>query len=324
MAAQALYLALRVSTAPPRRRIEAAAALALGVIAFAPWLAVMVAGSRTAAADTGWTAGRLSAPLYAGKWLFNAGSVFFDLDYLTLALVPVVLVLLAAALWSAWAFARTVPARQWVFVALLGGVSALALLGPDLVLHQSRAGQSGYLTPLWLAFELAVAGGLTPALLGAGRRRAFARAATVSILAAGIVSCAVGAYARTWWIASNEKTLPAIAAALRNESRATIVYVVDDDTLLEILPLARADLGFALHPAIDASALRSAARPFVIAKPFAVAGSPVAARLRSINLPPSFPPTQDRFIGLLHRRAAAERAMGAAYEDDALFGQGHT
>jgi uncharacterized membrane protein len=322
--AQAAYLALPFSAAPPRRRIYAAAALATGVAAFAPWLVVMAAGSRTAAADTGWTAGRLSAPLYAGKWLFNAGTVFFDLDYLTLALVPVALALLAAGLWSSWAFARTAPARQWVFVALLGGISALALLGPDLVLHQSRAGQSRYLTPLWLAFELAVAGGLTPGLLSAGRRRAAARIATVSILAAGIVSCAVSAYARTWWIASNEKTLPAIAAALRNEPAATIVYVFDDDTLLELLPLARPDLDFAMHPAIDESALRAAARPFVIAKPFAVESSPVAAQLKSITLPPSFPPTQDRFIAWIHRRAAAERAMGAAYEDDALFGQGHS
>jgi len=38
-----------------------------------------------------------------------------------------------------------------------------------------------------------------------------------------------------------------------------------------------------------------------------------------VALPAFFPPTQDRAIELIHRRAAAERNMGAAYQDDALF-----
>jgi uncharacterized membrane protein len=316
--AQGLYLGGPFSATLGSRRWIAGAALAVGLVTFVPWARVMAAGTRTAVSDTGWTAGRLSAPLYLGKWLFNAGTVFFDLDYVTLLLAPVAFLLVAVALWSCWRFVRTAPMRQWSFVALVGGISALTLLVPDLVLHQSRAGQSRYLTPLWLAVELAVAYALTfrPEV---AERRVFRGVALYGFLIAGVVSCAVGSVARTWWIASNQKTLPAIASALALQPSATLTYVDDDDMLLEILPLSRPSLRFMIHSEIDAGALGASPDSFFIAKPFAVDQSPAARHSRKVALPAFFPPTQDRAIELIHRRAAAERNMGAAYQDDALF-----
>jgi len=316
--AQGLYVGGPFSSAPRSRRWIAGAALTVGLITFVPWARVMAAGTRTAVSDTGWTAGHLSAPLYLGKWLFNAGTVFFDLDYVTLLLAPVAFLLVAAALWSVWTLVRTSSVREWSFVALVGGISALTLLGPDLVLHQSRAGQSRYLTPLWLSLELAVAYALTSGSEVA-KRRVFRDVVLSAFFIAGILSCAIGSSARTWWIASNQKTLPAIASALALQPSATLIYVDDDDMLLEILPLSRPSLHFTIHSEIDAAALGAPRDSFLIAKPFAVDQSPVARRSRKVALPAFFPPTQDRAIELIHRRAAAERNMGAAYQDDALF-----
>ncbi len=303
-----------------KRRVFVVSAIALGIASFSPWLAVLAAGSDRAASDVGWTSGRLSAPLYLGKWIFNAGTVFFDLDYVTLAFVPVALLLLTVAAWSCVSLVRRMPVRIWAFVILFGSVSAFLLLIPDLALHQSRAGQSRYLTPLWLAMELAVAYALVSGTAGMGSRGRLWRVALAVVLFAGIASCGAAAFARTWWIASNQKTLPAIASALAAQRDATLVYVDDDDMLLEMLDLSDPALRFDLHADIDAKALQSASRPFVIAKPFAIRESAVSSRLQAVPEPVFFPPAEDRAIEILHRRAAADRNMGAMYQNDALYG----
>lgn len=313
VAAHALYLATPWSGASRRSRVLAATAMALGVVSFVPWISVMVAGARRAASDTSWSSAQLSIPLYAGKWLFNAGSVFFDLDYLSIALAPVAIVLLGLALVCCIVLVRTTPPRMWGFVVLQGAVAALSLLALDLAFHQSRAIEARYLIPLWLSLELATGYALA---MGSRRNTAW-RAATAVVLVAGIASCSVSAFARTWWITSWQKTLPAIAAALEREPGVTLVYWGADYTLLGLLPISRTDLRFRCNEDLDPTALRSAPNPFVIAKPSDVEtlGS---RRVRRVTLPPSFPPAEDYLIALLHRRAAAGRNIGR-YQEDALY-----
>jgi uncharacterized membrane protein len=315
--AQALYLVVAFS-ASLRRRLAAGVALLAGCLAFIPWMTVMAAGSRTVATDTNWSATPLSAPLYIGKWLFNAGNIFFDLDYVTAALAPISFLLVGVAIWACVTLVRQAPIRIWSYVALTGGVSALTLLLPDLILHQSRGAQSRYLTPLWLAVELA----LTYALFQPRefeKRLPLRRVAAYVMLGAGIIACGVGSYARTWWIASNEKSLPAIATLLARQPSATLIATDDDDTLLEMLPLSNPDLRFQLEDRLDARTLAVADHAFVIGKPHAVRDLPEAKRLQSLELPKSFPPAHDRIMELMHRRAAAERKIGDDYQDEALY-----
>jgi uncharacterized membrane protein len=316
--AQALYATL-FSAASTRRKLYALVACAAGVATFGPWMRVMAGGARVAIADTSWQATHLSAPLYAGKWIFNAGTVFFDLDYLSLMFVPVTLALLAFAAWSLYVLVRTAPARVWGFVLLLAAVSVISFLAPDLIMHQTRAVEARYLTPLWLALELATGFALVTGLTALGKAALLgARIATAGIFAAGIVSCGVAAYARTWWIASSDQTMPAIASALARQPEATLVYVGSDDMLLELQPVARRDLSFVYHPDIDAAALKSATFPYVIGRPNDVAGSRIAARLRPVTLPALFPHSQDSTILQLHQHAGADRNAGI-YQHDLLY-----
>ena len=313
VAAHAVYLAAPWSGTSRRLRMFAAVAMALGVATFSPWITVMVAGTRRAVSDTSWSSARMALPHYAGKWLFNAGSVFFDLDYLSVAFVPVALALLGLVVLCCFVLVRTTAPRVWGFLALQGGVAALSLLAPDLAFHESRSVEARYLIPLWLSLELA-----TGYALATGSIKSAAwRTATAAVLLAGIASCSVSAFARTWWITSWQKTLPAIAAALEREPGATLVYWGDDYTLLGLLPISRADLRFRCNEDLVPTALRSAPNPFVIAKPSDVQKL-VSLDVRRVALPPSFPPAQDYFTALLHRRAATERNLGP-YQDDALY-----
>jgi uncharacterized membrane protein len=315
--AQALYLIVGFS-APLRRRFMVGAALLIGCASFIPWMGVMAAGSHTVATDTSWSATPLSAPLYIAKWLFNAGNLFFDLDYLTAALAPISFLMVGVAALACVALVRTAPIRIWAYVILTGGVSALTLLMPDLIFHQSRGAQSRYLTPLWLAVELALAYALFMPR-GQAKRLPFRKIVSVGMMSAGILACGVGAFARTWWIAANQKSLPAIAIQLAQQQAPTLVSIDDDDTLLELLPLSNADLRFHLAHGVDAKVLGPTAHAFVIAKPHIVAALPVAKHLQAVALPETFPPSHDRIMEILHRRAAAERKIGNDYQDEQLY-----
>jgi hypothetical protein len=103
------------------------------------------------------------------------------------------------------------------------------------------------------------------------------------------------------------------------QKRPTLVYVDDDDMLLELLPVVRSPLQFSLRNSIDEAALASVTDPFAIAKPFQIDDEKLGETPHLIQLPPSFPPSQDRAIQFLRRQAASNRNMGSAYEDDQLY-----
>jgi uncharacterized membrane protein len=310
-----IYVLLPASAKAPRVRLGAAAAIALGVISFSPWIFVMVSQAGTGLADTTWSATRLSAPLFLAKWIFNASTMFFDLDYLSLFFLPISLGLLAIAAWCCWIMVRRTPLRVWTFVGLLGLIEAAAFLVPDLILHETRSLQSRYLTPLWIAIELATAFGLVwLARESRGRARVGWLTATAAIFAAGVASCTVSSFAHSWWLANNDQTIPAIAATLRNERDATIVYVDDDDELLELAASQDSSTAFHLHRVLNVAGLSSATHPFMISRQALVQQSSVAAVLHLVPLPKLFPSGEDPAIAFLRRRAAADRHSIASSE----------
>jgi hypothetical protein len=150
-----------------------------------------------------------------------AGSVFFDLDYLTLFLLPVAIVIVLIAAACCWVFLRTADWRCVWFALLLGGIDLIFFLGPDLALHQTHSVQSRYLTPLWLAIEIATAAGLvTAARAESGWERMIGRSGGATLFAAGIVSCTVSSAAHSWWLASNGVPYRASPCGWRRSRRA--------------------------------------------------------------------------------------------------------
>jgi uncharacterized membrane protein len=306
--AHAIYVFLPWSGASSRIRTFAVAAMTASVVSFIPWITVLVSRSGVAQNDTTWSAAPLSPLLFAGKWFFNASTVFFDLDYLSLLLSPIAVLLLAIAAWCCFIFARRASARIGSFVLLLGGVDAAAFLIPDILLHQTHSVQSRYLTPLWLAIELATAFGLVAGWRLSRRRARIAWGlAAFSIFAGGVASCAVSSFAYSWWLASNEKTLPAVAAEIARQTDPTLVYVDDDDELLELAASRNLSVSFNLHHVLDAAAIGSAAHPFVLTREELLQASPIAGRLRPVPPIDLFPSGTDPAITLLRHRAADDR-----------------
>jgi len=311
-AAQGLYTVTPASGTPRARRVGALIALAAGLLTFVPWLLNLAKNVNVAVNDTAWQTTALTAPLYAGKWIFNAGSVFFDLDYLSLAWLPVVLLALAIAFVACVAFVRGTPPRIWLLPLLIGAFPLLAIALPDALEHETRALQSRYLTATWLAIEIGTAGGLWLALRKMrGTELIAGRAGLGVLLGCGVTSCAVSSQARTWWLTGQQsmRAMPAIADRLRETNGATIVYLVDDDDILLLQPYAKPSLAFHLHPHLDDAALRSAAHPYAILSSEQMSHEPLASRMQRVPLVMSFEMRPDPAIDELRRRGAAARKL---------------
>jgi uncharacterized membrane protein len=309
-AAHAAYLVLPVSGAPWQRRLFALVALALGTLSFAPWLANLFHQAGRAAEDMSWQASALSAPLYAGKFLFNFGSVFFDLDYLWLVLAPIAFVCIAIALCASSVFLRRMPLRIWFFPLAIAALTVLAFIVPDLVRHETRALQNRYLLSLWVAVEVAVAGGVWAALRDVrGTRRTAWNAALGVLFAGGVASCAVASMARTWWITGppDLRALPAISDRLALLPEPTIVYMEDGYQILMLEPYANDALRFDLHAQPDAAALHGAPHPYAILTSEQEARLPLAPDLVRVPVDETFEMRPDPALDAFRRRGAAGR-----------------
>ncbi len=179
--AQALYVVVAYRRAFRRSILPFAAAAGLAVALFSPWLAILAAHARTVT-NNAYLGAPLPATALALKWFFNAGVVFFDLDYVWHPAAVVVLPILGLALVGIVALVRQWPAAGWYVVAL-GGVTAIAFIVPDVLTHESRSTAARYLIPTWIALEVAVAYALCMLLRSVQRVRrsagvaAFARVA---------------------------------------------------------------------------------------------------------------------------------------------------
>jgi len=321
-AAHGLYLALPISGAEQRRRVTAFGALAAGSLSFLPWLLNLIQRAGVAAEDTAWQATALTAPLYFAKFAFNFGTVFFDLDYLSVLFVPFAGLCIAISAYASLVFLRRTSPRAWFLPVALGVISICVLVAPDLVRHQSRATQSRYLLPLWFAIEVMAAGGLWIAVRNArGVRKLAWNAAVAGLYVCGVVSCAVASNARFWWISgpAQLRLFPAIADRLEALPDPTVVYFQNDDELLLLEPEGAGNISFDLHRHLNEAALRSAPHPYALLSSEAASQAAAFSDIARVPVAATFEMWPDRTIDRIrHSNNAARKTRDGL--DLALYG----
>ena len=313
----AAFVLSAVADVTVKRRIEIGLALAGATLAFVPWISVLLQSGSTLHGDSKWMDAALSPIVYGAKWFFNAGSVFFDLDYLSAALAPIAVALLVMCAYCVRILVREARPRDTVFIALLGLVPVVAVLLYDIGLHHSFGAQARYVTPLWLALELATAFGLARLAQAYGGRRALGRMATGAFLVAGASSLLVASSATSWWVANKDRSIPAIAAALRERPGATIAYADDTDVLLELAPLVPGSTTFELHRTLKPQTLASSPSTFAILRPSEVPRE-TRGSITAVALPATFPPNHDPLVARLRENGSVDH-HNAPTDDLALF-----
>jgi uncharacterized membrane protein len=230
LAAHALYVAIvaireRKAQFAVRYAIAGAAALA----AFAPWLVAVYRG-RDLLTNNDYLGAALPATVFALKWIFNTGAVFFDLDYQHVTLAVLLVPLFALVLFAFGVMAKTTPVRIWGLVFVLAGSTAVAFLVPDLLRHESRSTVARYLLPTWLALELAVAYLLAYGLQSAQMFscRLAAALAFGALVVCGVASVTADARSETSWAEGKSIAgLGPISRIVNSTPRPTVVYISD-------------------------------------------------------------------------------------------------
>jgi uncharacterized membrane protein len=253
--AHALYVAiLAVRKRKPRWAIGFAAAAAAAVAAFGPWLLATYRG-RALLTNNDYLGAALPAKVFALKWIFNIGAVFFDLDYQHVALAAVLVPLFALILLSFAVMLKAMPIRIWALPLVLAATTALAFLAPDLLHHESRSTVARYMLPAWLALELSVAGLLAYGLLSFQpySRRLAGALAFCALIVCGVASVSADARSETSWAEGKSIAgLGPISRIIDAAPHPTVVYISDparfDFASLALSNELRADAGIQQLP----------------------------------------------------------------------------
>jgi uncharacterized membrane protein len=200
--------------------------LALGVLAFTPWLQIIAQNwSRTGAT---WTSVPLPLEILLKTWALHLERFFiipegdfgFDtwLIYLTL---PLILGLFAYAV---YVLCRQTPVRVWLLVIILTGIVLLILGLPDLIIGGQRSTSSRYLVPFYIGLPIAIAYLLSSKLVSSSAfQRNLGRGAIAAVLSLQILFCALNTQAETVWTKGINYNLPTVANILNAAPRPLLV-----------------------------------------------------------------------------------------------------
>lgn len=197
-----------------------------GLLAFLPWLIVVIRGLTQIRTTTAFLTEDYSLGRMVDFWFLNLNRVFIDQEWGAANILLVVLVVYA--LYFLW---QRADRRTGWFILLLVGVPFLLLLVPDLLLGGQRSLRIRYLIPCFLGMQLAIAFMLAPLRSSRWFSRlplrfaaALRTALLVGLIALSIWGCAMSAQAQVWWNKSSNKSsfFPPVAQII-NQAEAPLV-----------------------------------------------------------------------------------------------------
>ncbi|MGD1867734.1 MAG: glycosyltransferase family 39 protein [Phormidesmis sp.] len=209
----------------------------VSLLLFFPWGRLI---TQTHTAKVSWTAIAMPFPSLAKIWAGNLTRLFFDLnldntDPLIYSAIPVLLSLALIGYALVWSI-RNMPRPAFVFITLLGGVTLLTFVGPDLLIGGRRSSVSRYLIPTYLSLQLIVAYCLSQQLARPGSRT-LGKAATTTLLVAGIISCTFSISADTWWHKKNSHHNPEVARIISQAPGSLLISSDNNANLGELFSL---------------------------------------------------------------------------------------
>ncbi|AFZ58212.1 glycosyltransferase family 39 protein [Anabaena cylindrica FACHB-243] len=137
--------------------------------------------------------------LFGDFWIYEQFIPDLDLPILRLGrfLVPLFLIL---TIYSFIFLCRRTSLQVWLFVLILSGVFALALILPDVIIGGKLSIRPRYVIPSYIGIQLSVAYLLaTQIITSKDIVRKFWKSVLVVLISVGILSCAVSSQADGWW-----------------------------------------------------------------------------------------------------------------------------
>jgi uncharacterized membrane protein len=211
----------------------------VGVLTFTPWLFFIVTNYDRVSESLEWQTNKsLPFSSLVIYWIIYLSRIFLDLNPswqldtdlssfqnpLSLFLITI---LLALVVYSIYFLCRSTPIRIWLFIVILIGIPALAILLPDLVFGGIRSSAARYLIASYLGIHLAVAYLLGTKIASSSSSiwtQKLWQIATVIIISGGILSGAIISPAETWWNKYPYEEIPQIAKIINQANSPLLIF----------------------------------------------------------------------------------------------------
>jgi uncharacterized membrane protein len=218
----------------------------LGTLAFVPWMLVLITNLSQAQKTTGWTANTMPLPSLIRYWFLNLDRVFIDWNYASgdpliskIFFYLASLILLALVGYSFYFLFRNSPQRVWLFILTLVGITALALILPDLITGGHRSTINRYPIPCYLGIQLTVAyllaTKLNTSIFSNTWRQKLWQIVMVVLISCGVLSCAMSSQAEVWYNKEYNGTNPEVARLINQAPRPLLI---SDAQMADILSLS--------------------------------------------------------------------------------------
>lgn len=231
------------------------------IIFFVPWLFIVASNisqinSTTSwIQDEGWVIGGTGSKLsLVAKLMRNLSLIFLDADnerriiyfgfdnlFTYLIQIFFVLALVTLSVYSIYFVGRHASKKVRVFLLTLIGVTALALILPDLILGGMRSNTTRYMTPCYLGIQIAIAYLIVSKISSVSiKNRAHQhlwRLVIATVLSLGVFSCTVNAQAQTWWN-KHETYYDSDMAQIINQATHPLVVCVGVSSVSRALPFS--------------------------------------------------------------------------------------
>ena len=212
------------------------------IIAFIPWLWLIITRFERFEKTTGWVTNKKGVLFLFKEFFSRMSRLFVDFNrfdeeiksiYL-IAWLLMALIVLIVSVYSAYFLYQNKP-KKWFFVVLLIAVTPLGLLIPDLVTGGIRVTVSRYVIPCYLAIHLSVAYLLASNIASSVDRKKqhIWRLLTIVLLSAGLLSCGVSSQAEFWNIKGSEDSRP-LAAIVNQADNPLVISDASVGTVMEL------------------------------------------------------------------------------------------
>jgi uncharacterized membrane protein len=217
---------------------------AFAILSFTPWIAVVITNLGTARRMTDWTNQPAHFLDLLGGWAKNLCDIFIGwhdqyerrlfLSEETFT-IGLSILILGLVLYAFYFVCKNTPRKVWLFVLTLTGVTALALIFPDLAFGGRRSALDRYLFPCILGIQVTVAYLLATKITESSstlRVKAW-QILTVIVISLGVVSCTISSQTERW---NGKDDFIIQSSRIINQTRHPVV-ISDDDLVYGLMPL---------------------------------------------------------------------------------------
>lgn len=219
-----------------------------GVLAFTPWIWIVINYSASVTNTTGWQSQPKSLISLVITWLGNISRAFLDLGVNSSAplsyripLAVIILVIVGIVAYSLYFLVKTTSKQVWLFVITLIATPALALIIPDLIFGGYRSAMSRYLMSCQLGILIAVAylfaNKISSNLLPRWQKKLWQLGGAI-LIASSILSGIVGSQAETWWNMAYGYQFAPVAKIINKATRPLVISEISGNNLGNILALS--------------------------------------------------------------------------------------